>query len=122
VLMLVGKSLVLAFIKLRVGLRLAGSWSVFMNGSFVSWLVDEGSVWIARLSGKVCVKLETAGARQGARKVLGPPSEKLLLHESWGVDQGLDFRSICEGAPGIVLASVSYLTRSVTPGGAVGAL
>ena len=63
-LMLVGKSLVLAFIKLRVGLRLAGSWSVFMNGSFVSWLVDEGSVWIARLSGKVCVKLETASARQ----------------------------------------------------------
>ena len=118
VLVLVGKSLVLAFIKLRVGLRLSGSWSVFMNGSFVSWLVDEGSVWIARLSGKVCVKLETAGAR----KVLGPPSEKLLLQESWGVDQGLDFRSIREGAPGIVLASVSYLTRSVTPGGAVGAL
>ena len=116
--MLVGKSLVLAFIKLRVGLRLAGSWSVFMNGSFVSWLVDEGSVWIARLSGKVCVKLETAGAR----KVLGPPSEKLLLYESWGVDQGLDFRSIRKGAPGIVLASVSYLTRSVTPGGTVGAL
>jgi hypothetical protein len=64
VLMLVGKALVLAFMKLRVGLDLVGSWSVFMNGSFVSWLVDEGSVWIARLSGKVCVKLETASARQ----------------------------------------------------------